>query len=65
MSAARSESERVCVFRRYTPAWEVGTGLPVSLAPGRYRVTGEEYRNGICYLELNETYRVDARDLVD
>ena len=65
MSATRPESEKLCIFRHYTPAWEMGTGLRISLAPGEYRITGEENRNGIRYFRLNETYRVDLNDIVD
>ena len=64
-SAARSGSQRICNFRHYTPAWEIGTGLRVSLAPGKYRVTSEEVRDGVRYLCLDETHRVDVSDIVD
>jgi len=60
MSATGPQSERFCTFRRYTHAWEVGTGLRVSLAPGRYRVTGEDQLQGVEYICLDETYRIEA-----
>ena len=62
VSATRSGSQRICNFRYYTPAWEIGTGLQVSLAPGQYRVTSEEVRDGVEYFCLNETYRIEVRD---
>ena len=65
MSASPSEPSRIHTFRHYIRAWEMGTGLPVSLEPGEYRVTGEELLNGVRYLRLNDTFRVDVRDLSD
>jgi hypothetical protein len=62
MSATRSGSQRICNFRYYTPAWEIGTGLQVSLAPGKYHVTKEEVRGGVRYFCLDETYRIAACD---
>lgn len=58
-----SEQQTTCTFNGYTPAWALGTGLRVSLAPGRYQITGEEQLNGVRYLWLNESYRIDAREL--
>ena len=63
MGSTRPESGRICTFQHYTLAWEVGTGLQVSLAPGEYVVTGEEQNNGILYLRLNDSYRIDASKL--
>ena len=65
MSASQSNSNRTHIFRHYIRAWEMGTGLPVSLEPGEYLVTGEEQFNGVKYLRLNDMYRVDVRDLSD
>ena len=59
------EPQSTCTFERYTPAWALGTGLRVSLAPGEYRITGEEQLNGVRYLWLNERFRVDARELAE
>jgi len=63
MPAANSEADRFCTFQRYTQAWQVGTGLKVSLAPGKYRVTGEETVNGLVFIHLDGGYRIDAREL--
>ena len=63
MSAANTDSEQHCTVRRYTPAWEVGTGLRVSLAPGRYRITGREHLAGVEYYALDNVFRVDVRQL--
>ena len=65
MSATRTGSLRFCNFRYYTPAWEIGTGLQVSLAPGKYQVTKEEVRDGVRYFCLDDTYRIIASDEVD
>jgi hypothetical protein len=63
MPAANSEADRFCTFQRYTNAWQVGTGLKVSLAPGKYRVTGEEKLDGVVFFRLEGVYRIDAREL--
>ncbi len=63
MSAVNSEFDRFCTFQHYTRAWEVGTGLRVSLAPGRYRITGEEQLNGVRYFRLEGAYRIDTREI--
>ena len=63
MPTANSEADRFCTFQRYTHAWQVGTGLKVSLAPGKYRVTGEETVNGLVFIQLDGGYRIDAREL--
>ena len=62
MHAANSEADRFFIFQRYTHAWQLGTGLKVSLAPGKYRVTGEEKLNGVLFFRLLEGYRIDARE---
>ena len=45
-----------CVVTRYERGWALGTGLPVGLKPGAYRITGEGDVNGIAFLQLNGTY---------
>ena len=65
MTAAHSGSQRICIFRQYTPAWAIGTGLRVSLAPGKYIVTREERRGGVLYLCLDDAYRVDSREIAE
>ena len=63
MPAEKSEADRFFTFQRYTHAWEVGTGLKVSLAPGKYRVTGEEKLNGVVFFHLEGGYRIASREL--
>ena len=63
MPAANSDADRFCTFQCYTHAWQLETGLKISLAPGKYRVTGEEKVNGVVFFRLEEVYRIDARDL--
>jgi hypothetical protein len=63
MPAANSEADRFYTFQRYTHAWQVGTGLRVSLAPGKYRVTGEEKLNGVVLIRLEGVYWIDVREL--
>jgi hypothetical protein len=63
MPAANSEADRFCTFLCYTHAWQVGTGLKISLAPGKYRVTSEEKLNGVLFISLEGGYRIDASDL--
>lgn len=48
---------KTVVLTRRTLAWEIGTGLHISLPPGEYRVTGR--KNGMLNLvELDGKYRV-------
>jgi len=63
MPAANSDADRFCTFQCYTHAWQLGTGLKISLAPGKYRVTGEEKVHGVVFFRLEEVYRIDAREL--
>ena len=55
------EKPRTCTIHHYTPAWTIGTGLQTALAPGMYRITGQQYVNGNRYLTLDDRFRVDAR----
>ena len=64
MPAAKSEADHFITLQRYTHVWEVGTGLKVSLAPGKYRVTGEETVNGLVFIHLDGGYRIDAHELL-
>ncbi len=63
MPAANSEADRFYTFQCYTHAWQVGTGLKVSLAPGKYRVTGEEKLNGVVFFRLKGGYRIASSEL--
>jgi hypothetical protein len=63
MPAANLKADRFCSFRRYTRAWQLGTGLRVSLAPGNYQVTGEVRLNGVVFFCLEGGYRIDVREL--
>ena len=63
MPAAKSEADHFITLQRYTHVWEVGTGLKVSLAPGKYRVTGEEKLNGVVFFRLKGGYRIASREL--
>lgn len=50
-------------LEQYTHAWALGTGVPVSLPPGHYHVTGETETAGVRYFEVNRRYRVDSRKI--
>jgi len=63
MIQAAADSPQTCITRYYTKAWAIGTGLRISLPPGQYVVTGEELFEGSVYLQLNDRYRVEARDV--
>jgi hypothetical protein len=54
---------KLCRLDRYTPAWAVGTGLRVTLAPGSYSIVGEEEVGGVQFLRLGDGYKVDARHI--
>ena len=58
-----SDSEQFCVFDRYIHGWQVGTGIRVSLAPGKYRITAEEQIDGKLFLKLENSYRIDAAEV--
>ena len=55
------ESNRVCTFKQYAPAWRLGTGVRLALEPGVYQVTGEDRVDGVLYLRLANAYRIDSR----
>ena len=45
-------------LRSYTDAWVVGTGLPSSLPPGEYAVTGRRLTPHGLIVEVLDSYRV-------
>ena len=49
-----------CLIQNYSPAWQLGTGLPISLAPGTYPITGEDQLQGVVYFRLGDAYRIDS-----
>lgn len=61
MIAVPSTNDRPsCLIQNYSPAWELGTGLPISLAPGTYPITGEDQLQEVLYFRLNDTYRIES-----
>ena len=65
MSSARSDPRQYCTLERYVHVWMVGTGLRISLAPGRYRITAEEQIDGKRYLQLENIYRIEEAEYLD
>lgn len=63
MTIPDNSAARHCEVEGYTRAWEVGTGLQISLPPGRYEVTGEEEINGSTYLHLSDRFRIPAEEI--
>ncbi|MCA9071865.1 MAG: hypothetical protein KDA84_23215 [Planctomycetaceae bacterium] len=61
----RNSFDSTCILNAYTPAWQMGTGVPTSLAPGAYQITREFQLAGITYWDLNNTFRVDSRRVRD
>lgn len=59
------KSNGFCYLDQQTRGWAIDSGIRVSLAPGRYRITGKERLNGILYLHLDERFRLDVFDLPD
>ena len=57
-----ARTNEYCTVERYTPAWALGTGLRVALAPGHYRVTGRDHVHGRRYFRLANAFRIDARN---
>lgn len=49
-----------CIIPRYSRGWALGTGLGVSLPPGRYRITGKDSLQGANYFRLEGRYRIDS-----
>ncbi len=43
-----------CLIQSYSPAWQLGTGLAISLAPGTYPITGENQLQGVVYFRLGD-----------
>ncbi len=60
IAPAPHKTERYLQLKTYTPAWKIGTGLPDSLPPGQYHVTGEDCVDGVTYILLNNAYRVPS-----
>jgi len=60
---ADQQPPRSCTTKYYIQGWALGTGLRVSLPPGRYQITGEETFQGARFFRLNNRYRVAARDV--
>ena len=58
IALAPHNTERYLQLKTYTPAWKIGTGLPDSLPPGQYRVTGENCVDGVAYILLENAFRV-------
>ncbi|QDT38076.1 hypothetical protein [Stratiformator vulcanicus] len=50
---------------RYLPVWEIGTGLPLSLAPGAYELTGRVIVDGRWLYEIDHRYRTNAREVIE
>ncbi len=49
-----------CLIQNYSPAWQLGTGLRTSLAPGTYPITGEDQLQGVVYFRLGDANRIDS-----
>ena len=54
------EEKPVCLLQSDSPAWQLGTGLPISLAPGTYPITGEDQLQGVVYFRLGDAYRIES-----
>ena len=60
-----TDKEKFCEFHHYIYGWKVGTGIRVSLAPGKYRITAEEQIDGRMFLKLDNSYRIDAEEFFE
>ena len=56
IATAPLQRSRVCTVKRFGAAWAVGTGLPVGIEQGEYRITGEVTVDGASYMNLDGTY---------
>lgn len=58
---SNNERNRYAV-QQYATAWEMGTGLRVTLPPGEYDITASEQLENVRYYLLNARYRVIAEE---
>jgi len=63
MTVLSINSELHCQIDRHIPAWKMGTGVKISLKPGVYQITGDDLVAGVIYLTLDNSFRIDKRDL--
>ena len=59
VTQAQSKSASLFQVRDYIRGWMLGSGVPVSIAPGTYRMAGEERIGGVGYLQLEGRYRIE------
>ncbi len=57
----KNQPQPMCFLKFYTPGWKMGSGVPISLAPGTYRITNQSRVGGVTYWDLDGIYRVDSR----
>ena len=60
MTTAPIPPNAVVEFDRYVRGWAAGTGLPVSLEPGHYRITYYEVVDGGALFILGTGHRVHS-----
>lgn len=60
IASASIEPFRYCQVKHYVTAWVIGTGLPVGLKPGEYRITESSNINGALFLQLDGVFRCPA-----
>ncbi|WP_166821903.1 hypothetical protein [Thalassoroseus pseudoceratinae] len=65
MIALNTAANTECILTRYVSGFQVGTALPVTLPPGRYKVTRREVIDECQVVLLDNQYRVDAADVAD
>ena len=58
MTPILDEAAGLLRLRSYTDAWRLGTGLPSSLPPGEYAVTGRRLTPYGLIVEVVDRYRV-------
>ena len=59
ITRAQSKSPPLFDVPNYTRGWMLGSGVPVNIAPGTYRVAGEDCIAGVDYLRLEGRYRIE------
>lgn len=60
MSTTDLLEQRFCRLKRYERAWHAGTGVPHSLPPGIYRITGVRSSSSGLLLMLDRRYKISA-----
>lgn len=57
----RTSTTSHATLSKHTLAWRIGTGLPHTVPPGTYEVTGLHSSQGKTFLELDHRTRIEMQ----